>query len=65
MTANIARSIQETVRQTGLSRSFLYQEIKAGKLQTLKIGKRRLVRADDVETYLDAHRSVQPTKAVV
>jgi excisionase family DNA binding protein len=52
----IALSVKETARQTGLSRSFLYLEIGRGKLQTLKIGNRRLVRTADITAYLDAHK---------
>jgi excisionase family DNA binding protein len=51
-----ACSIKEAARQTGLSRSFLYKEMKAGRLPILKIGKRRLVQSDDVAAYLRAHR---------
>ena len=53
-----AFSIDVMAERTGLSRSFLYMQLKAGKLASLKIGKRRLVRAEDEAAYLAAHRQV-------
>jgi excisionase family DNA binding protein len=56
MADKIAFSIDEMAERVGLSRSFLYEELKAGKLATVKIGKRRLGRAEDEAAYLAAHR---------
>lgn len=37
-------SIKEAVEQTGLSHVTLYNEINAGRLKSLKVGRRRLIR---------------------
>ena len=56
MDNRVSFSIDVMAERTGLSRSFLYMELKAVKLATVKIGKRRLVRAEDEAAYLAAHR---------
>ena len=38
----VAFSIETLAARTGLSRSYLYEQIKAGRLRTFKVGKRRL-----------------------
>ena len=48
-------SIDEAASRTGLSRSFLYEQIKAGALSTIKVGKRRLVHVQAVDDFLSAH----------
>jgi len=55
VTNRTAITIDEMAARTGLSRAFLYLEIKAGRLKTLKIGRRRLVRVEDEAAYLAAH----------
>jgi excisionase family DNA binding protein len=50
-----AHSIPETVAITGISRSKLYLEIKAGNLKTVKLGKRRLVRPEALDEWLAAN----------
>lgn len=62
----VAFSIDDMARRTGLSRSFLYTEMQAGKLTTIKVGRRRLVRAVDEAAYLEAHRAgVSPEEAAL
>ena len=56
MPDRIAYSIDETAHRLGVSRAFLYLEIDRGKLATVKVGKRRLVRVEDEAAYLTAHR---------
>lgn len=38
----------------GLSRSFLYEEVSAGRLATHKVGRRRLVFGADLADWLEA-----------
>ena len=45
-------TIHEAVRLTCFSRAFLYQEISAGRLRSLKIGRNRRIRAEDVEAWI-------------
>jgi excisionase family DNA binding protein len=52
----VAFSIPTMAARIGVSRSFLYEELKAGKLKSFKIGKRRLIHVEDEAAYLAAHR---------
>lgn len=45
-------SIDETASMLGLGRSALYAEIAAGRLRTLRIGRRRLVSAGAISQYI-------------
>ena len=47
-----ALSIEETAKTCGLSRATLYRLIADGKLATLKIGARRLVRPEAIDALL-------------
>jgi excisionase family DNA binding protein len=40
--------------RTGLSRSALYREIKVGRLKTVKIGRARRVRENDLNDFIDS-----------
>jgi excisionase family DNA binding protein len=42
-------SIKEVVFELGISRTSLYELIKGGKLETIKIGRRRLVPTEAIE----------------
>lgn len=57
----VARLVGAQARRIASSRSHLYGEIKAGRLASVKIGRRRLVTDADADAYLDAHG--QPAKA--
>lgn len=52
----LAYSISDLPALTSLGRSFIYEEIKAGRLQTLKAGRRTLVMADDLNAWLQSYR---------
>lgn len=43
-------SVDEAAEQLGIGRTALYGEIAAGRLATVKIGRRRLIPASSVET---------------
>ena len=51
--ARIAFSISETVEATGLGRTTIYKLLRDGKLRSVKVGNRRLVRASDVYGLLE------------
>jgi hypothetical protein len=56
MTADIdhlSLSIESLSARSGLKRSFLYQEIKLGRLPARKAGKRLVILADDARRYLE------------
>lgn len=52
--APLAWSIDETARSIGISRAKLYDEIKAGHLRSIKIGRRRLIPVADAVAYINA-----------
>jgi excisionase family DNA binding protein len=45
----------DVTRLTRLGRSTIYQEIAAGRLRAVKIGRSVRVRRDDLEAWLDRH----------
>jgi len=49
-------SIDEAATALGLGRSLLYGEIAAGRLQTLRVGRRRLVPAGSLHDFIEARR---------
>ncbi|MFG2226124.1 helix-turn-helix domain-containing protein [Streptomyces sp. NPDC048644] len=44
---------EEAAAALGIGRSLVYEEIRLGRLQTVRIGRRRLVPADYVERYVE------------
>jgi hypothetical protein len=48
----LAHSIADVVNATGVGRSFIYAEIKAGRLIIRKAGRRSLVFDDDLKAWL-------------
>jgi excisionase family DNA binding protein len=48
----IAYRIDEAVLASGLGRSTIYDEIKAGRLKSIKAAGRRLILRTDLESYL-------------
>jgi excisionase family DNA binding protein len=51
--SKIALSVAEAINVTGLSRTTLYGEIKSGRLPTRKIGRRRIIIADELRAWLE------------
>lgn len=50
-----ALSIDEACQKSGVGRTLIYQEIKAGRLATLRIGRRRLVPVTSLRAWLQSH----------
>jgi len=50
-----ALSVEEALEVSGIKRDLFYDEINSGHLKTLKIGRRRLVRAEALEQWLKDH----------
>jgi excisionase family DNA binding protein len=48
-------SISDAAHASGLSRARLYEIIAAGELPFAKIGKRTLIRAEDLRQFIDRH----------
>lgn len=54
----LSYSIAEIVRLTGLARSSIYRAINAGPLRARKCGRRTIVLASDLQTFLTGLREV-------
>jgi excisionase family DNA binding protein len=50
----IAVSIKDTAKALSLGRTSIYALIKEGRLQTLKLGRRTLVKVDSIRRLLEA-----------
>ncbi len=48
----LAYSIDEAAAITGLSRDLLYDQMRAGKLAYLKVGRRRIITRQHLEAFL-------------
>jgi excisionase family DNA binding protein len=57
----LAVGVPDAARRAGVSRSFLYEEMTAGRLRFLKAGKRRLILADDLRAWLSSLRDAKPS----
>ncbi len=57
-TPRLAYGINQACETSGMGRSFIYEEIRAGKLKTFKCGARTLIASDDLRAWLDNYRSV-------
>lgn len=51
----IAVAPEEAARLAGLGRTTIFGALKSGALASLKVGRRRLIRIDVLEAWLDAH----------
>lgn len=49
----LAYSVQELAVMTGLGTTTIYQLIAAGRLRTVKVGRRRIVPADSIRDLID------------
>lgn len=57
--APITYTIANATRATGLSRSTLYNLMKAKRLPYIKVGKRTLLKISDIETLLENGRETR------
>ena len=48
----LAYSVDEAAALTGLSRELLYDQMRAGKLAYLKVGRRRIITRQHLEAFL-------------
>jgi hypothetical protein len=55
----LAYGITDAIEATSIGRSLLYEEIRAGRLRTFKIGARTLIAADDLIDWLASYRSAR------
>ncbi|QTH20819.1 helix-turn-helix domain-containing protein [Rhizorhabdus wittichii] len=50
----ITITVPEGVQISGLSRNTIYRQIAAGRIETVRIGGRRLIKADSLRRFLSA-----------
>jgi excisionase family DNA binding protein len=50
----MAYSVDEAAAMTGLSRDLLYDQMRAGELAYLKVGRRRIITSQHLEAFLAA-----------
>ncbi len=55
----LAYGISEAVKATNVGRSRLYEEIRAGKLKTFKVGTRTLIAANELTAWLASYQSAK------
>ena len=60
MSERLAYSIPDALTAVSMGRSFIYEEIKAGRLRTFKVGSRTLIAAADLSAWLDTYRNEPP-----
>ena len=63
--AKLAYSILEFAGIAGLGRSFIYEEIKSGRLKVRKAGRRSIILQDDALAYLTSLPNLSPTNTDV
>lgn len=54
--APLAYRPNEASRVCGMSRTYLYEAMAAGRLEYFHVGRARLIPADALQRFLDAHR---------
>lgn len=55
----LSYSVAEAVEASGVGRSFLYEQIKSGRLKARKLGRRTLILAEDMQSWLAALPKIQ------
>ena len=52
LSERLAYSVDEAAKITGLSRDLLYDQMRAGKLHYLKVGRRRVITRQHLDAFL-------------
>jgi excisionase family DNA binding protein len=61
----LAYSVDEAARLTGLSRDLLYDQMRHGNLDYIKIGRRRLITRQHLEQFLKMAPRPEPSSEIV
>ncbi len=56
-TEKLSYTVGQAVDLTGASRTRIYEAIAAGQLKTFKLGRRRLMTRDALESWIQAHQA--------
>jgi excisionase family DNA binding protein len=59
----LAYSVDEAARLTGLSRDLLYDQMRFGNLDFIKVGRRRLITRQNLERFLDIAPKLRPVRS--
>lgn len=59
----IGYSVDEAGHVSSVGRTLIYQEIAAGNLRSIKVGRRTVIRAEDLKAWLDAKVKAQHGEA--
>lgn len=59
MIEKIGYSIDETIEATSLGRTVVYELLRSGELESIKVGRRRIIPADAIRSYFDEQRAAQ------
>ena len=54
--SRLAYGINQAVEATSVGRSLIYEQIKAGKLKTFKVGSRTLIAPEDLAAWLNSYK---------
>ena len=57
--SKLAYGINEAMEATSIGRSFIYEEIKAGRLKTFKVGTRTLITAENLSAWLATYQGAE------
>lgn len=61
----LAYSVDEAARLTGLSRDLLYDQMRRGNLDYIKVGRRRVITRQHLEEFLGINAGPQPSSVRV
>jgi excisionase family DNA binding protein len=53
----IGYSVEEAVTAMGVGRTTVYELIGSGELESIKVGRRRVIPADSIRAYFDSRRA--------
>lgn len=59
MIEKIGYSVDEAVEASGIGRTTLYELIGSGAIESIKVGRRRIIPADSIRAYFAAQRASQ------
>lgn len=49
----LSYNLPEAAQAIGVGRSTIYEYVKAGRVQTFRLGDRQMIRADDLRAFID------------
>ena len=59
----LAYTVREAIREIGISRTKFYREIADGKIKPRKIGKKTIILAEDIDSYLQSLPTMEASDA--